>query len=424
MPNFPPYLSSKGNENQNMNQNQDTLGKIQLEPKNWHFSPNSEYCPWLSIALAAILLMSANASVTAQTVRSVRNIFELVALTPVSSNDVVFVQSYRERGDGGGGFFVPTNTISRTNLGTRISSASVGFSWDRVYSGAINVQWFGADGSRTKVRNATRAIQDAIDTASFVNGGLAAGSAVYIPGGTYWITNLLLHAAMTIYGDGMTDQTVLKGLPGSSGIMVTDSGNAAKINIRNLQINGNNEKYASLLQLGKNKYQFGTEGIIDGLWIRGIPSGIALDVSANVGRFQNITVQDADTAFRLTGNANKVSGIVVMRYYSYGLYLHTESSTFVNTHLEANLSDQAVPVYVTRANNSLIGLTISLTPDSKLKNLIVGNLNTTDWVTEIQIDGATVHVPKTSSFGAYLSHQGKEYGGGAAAKGKIFSYPK
>ena len=371
-----------------------------------------------SIAVAGFLVLS-QFSLSAESVQTVRTISELHRLPISPSSEVVIVQAYRIPNDGGGGIFILTNSAARTNLGTRIASGTPGYSWDRLAAGPFNVRWFGADGSRTGVRDATAAIQNAIDVAD-----AEVRSTVYFPGGTYWITNLLIPAAITIFGDGMTDQAVIKGLPNSSGLMITDKGSAAKINIRNLQISGNNQKYTSLLRLGYNSVLFGTEGVIENVWIRDSPGAVALDVNGNVGRFQNLTLQNVATGFRLIGDANKVSGVVVVKYSAFGLYLHTRSSSFVNTHLEGNLSDDTVPIYITRSLNWFSGLSISLTAQTKVKSLVVANLNVADQAYEVTIEGGTVNVPKSANFGHYLTHKGIGYGAGSSHSEKHFSYPR
>jgi hypothetical protein len=75
---------------------------------------------------------------------------------------------YSARGDGGGGLFVwNASSATLSNGGTILGSAPTG-RWFRVFSGAVNVRWFGARGTAPFVDN-TAAIQAAINTGLHVD---------------------------------------------------------------------------------------------------------------------------------------------------------------------------------------------------------------------------------------------------------------
>jgi hypothetical protein len=80
--------------------------------------------------------------------------------------DVVHVLGYYAPGDGGGGMFVMTNTVSSTNLGTRIYSARLNKSWERIRSPrGVRLAWFGADPNNTL--DCRAAFQAAADSMSY-----------------------------------------------------------------------------------------------------------------------------------------------------------------------------------------------------------------------------------------------------------------
>ncbi len=59
----------------------------------------------------------------------------------------IYVGGYYGEGDGGGGVFVLTNTVTSTNRGTRFEVVGAAKSYERVHDGNIDVRWFGAKGS-------------------------------------------------------------------------------------------------------------------------------------------------------------------------------------------------------------------------------------------------------------------------------------
>lgn len=62
--------------------------------------------------------------------------------------NVVEVLGYYAKYDGGGGQFTGTNTVTSTNLGTRIDSPVPSWSWERIRTpNEINLKWFGAKSS-------------------------------------------------------------------------------------------------------------------------------------------------------------------------------------------------------------------------------------------------------------------------------------
>jgi hypothetical protein len=124
----------------------------------------------------------------------VQNVAELKSLMP-SSAQYVQMAGHTEPGDGGDGLFHWTAGAARPNDGTVIGSAhSSNGRWRRMYSGPINVRWFGARGNGKDV---TEAIQSAIDVAD-------GGGTVVIPSGSYLVTRpLKLHQGVALIGDGL-----------------------------------------------------------------------------------------------------------------------------------------------------------------------------------------------------------------------------
>lgn len=136
------------------------------------------------------------------------SIANLRAIAPDTGKNV-FVSGYYSDGDGGGGeFYAVTGAAAgfyTDNGGTVIVPATGNGSaaWLRIgtnptskmFSGELNVRFFGAFGDGT---DSTLALQAAID----------AGSNIYLPSGLYKITTALtLHGHMNFYGDGGSSAT-------------------------------------------------------------------------------------------------------------------------------------------------------------------------------------------------------------------------
>lgn len=88
-------------------------------------------------------------------IRSYDSVADLVAAQTVNVYPLVHVKGYYAPGDGGGGFFVPTNTVASTNYGSRINSGVASWSWEAQFENdEINVLRFGAKGDGTTVDTA------------------------------------------------------------------------------------------------------------------------------------------------------------------------------------------------------------------------------------------------------------------------------
>ena len=105
----------------------------------------------------------------------VEDVAELKTVMPGSAQ-YVQLAAHTKPGDGGDGLFRWTSGKATANNGTIIgSTVASGGHWRRIYSGPVNVRWFGARGDGTEV---STEIQHAINT-------VAGGGTVLIPAGSY-----------------------------------------------------------------------------------------------------------------------------------------------------------------------------------------------------------------------------------------------
>src|SRR5262249_23305973 len=134
-------------------------------------------------------------------------------------NALAVLEGWYAPGDGGGGVFAWAFFDGSGGVddgGTVLHSSGFGnvasYGWRRIYSGPLDVRWFGATGDGLTPGDA--AIQRAIDAAAAPLGG-----SVEIPPGVYMITATLKHRSnVMIAGHGR--RSVLKRDPTSSVLTV------------------------------------------------------------------------------------------------------------------------------------------------------------------------------------------------------------
>lgn len=126
-------------------------------------------------------------SLTSKDLASTKLFDSIAELKLISGSiaDKLEVLGYYEKGDGGGGTFYWDATSTETdNGGTIIQATGVTTGrWKRVFSGAINVKWFGAKGDNTF--DNTLAIQNSIVYATTNK------TSVFVPSGIYNIKGIL-----------------------------------------------------------------------------------------------------------------------------------------------------------------------------------------------------------------------------------------
>jgi len=171
------------------------------------------------------------------------NVAQMVASSISVSTNLVSVKGYYTPGDGGGGFFVLTNTASGTNFGKRLASATPFYSWDRIDAPPINVRQFGAKGDGST--DDTARIQNAIDLVAASGAGQ-----INIPYGAYRVTSLnLQHSDLAIVGEVGLNRTVICG--GTNGYPMFDCAGAQRITLKDLYFESTNNYPSCAILLGR-----------------------------------------------------------------------------------------------------------------------------------------------------------------------------
>ena len=109
-----------------------------------------------------------------------------------STADKLEVLGYYEKGDGGGGlFYWDSESTEVDNGGTVIQATGVTTGrWKRVFSGAVNVKWFGILPSSSSIENSDR-LDGLINILKKYPEGSSSVQEVYIPEGTYNINRTI-----------------------------------------------------------------------------------------------------------------------------------------------------------------------------------------------------------------------------------------
>jgi hypothetical protein len=221
----------------------------------------------------------------------------------------------------------------------------------------------------------TAAINDALSVV---------GQPVQLGAHNYLISNLTIPAGQQLFGQGM-HQTNLICRPGSVGTMFTDRGGrsgAAKIDIRGVAFYGNHCSYSHGFRLGHNTVQFGTEGVLDHIWVRDLPGGFpGIDVNGNVGVF-GFLVSQSTGGLQLLGSALMATHLE--SYDSSGFEVGG-SKTVCNfgdaqigaLEVEAQANGTA-SVYLS-GNTHISMLTVSLIPGFRADHLVEVGPRVTSW---------------------------------------------
>jgi hypothetical protein len=294
--------------------------------------------------------------------------------TSSGSNPTIIVGGYSTPGDGGGGlFYWDTTSSTGDNGGTIIvPTGSSSGRWKRIYSGSIDVRWFGATSASD-----LGAIVNTCDTAL----GSAAGE-IYVPPGDYAIKTIVTLSAghklrlgkghyttgtfglsdapfhmndnTEICGEGWA--TIVDNAPSGTIILATGNVNNAgntNIAIRDLQFLGGNDRNPdanSTISLGNAK-----SSIVERIWLNGTAGlGVSLGESSLTGyHCEDCWIKDClftdtygsatnvvnATGFHIVNNTFRNLGAGVNPSYACDCEPNTSSDLLQNFEISGNTID-------------------------------------------------------------------------------------
>lgn len=175
---------------------------------------------------------------------------------------------------------------------------------------------FGAAGDYVSATGAgtddTAAVQAALDWA--YARGVDAPRAIMMTAGNFLVGQITTYPSTTIIGTGRhTSAFWCK--TGTRGAWWSDRGNGAqKLMLSGVAFYGRgNRALTAVAHFGLDGMQFGTEGIIQGCWFRDAPNGYGLACNANVGIFNDLTLESCRNPFFLLGNGNLGHNLIAMQ---------------------------------------------------------------------------------------------------------------
>ncbi|KRA83186.1 hypothetical protein [Altererythrobacter sp. Root672] len=216
----------------------------------------------------------------------------------------------------------------------------------------------------------TAAIQRAIDWA--YGEGKSAARAILMSPKLFLCGPITTYPTTTIVGTGRQTSAFCC-RDGTVGAWWSDRGKGAqKLMLSGITWYGRHQPgLTHICVFGKDGVQFGTEGILQGLWTRDAPNAVGLWINGNVGIVRDLTTQRCATGIEVLGNANHLENIFVMEC-SQGARLH---GCFVRgLHIEATDSG---------------GLPLWLYGDSHVTDLLQSNAKETEFDELIVVDTGT-----------------------------------
>jgi len=183
--------------------------------------------------------IAVNKKYTAEDFKYIRNtIKDMLAISDIEDGDVCFVKGYHSVDDGGGGYFYwdanedkanhnggtiidpnivfPTDWSNTTQQSTWFTAGTGSGCWKRIYSGDVDVKWFGATGDGVT------------DDSNAFNSAIQASYNVFIPKGNYSISNVTPRSGSSIRGISRKDVMLI--------VNANDSGAFTYSSIYNLTI--------------------------------------------------------------------------------------------------------------------------------------------------------------------------------------------
>lgn len=283
---------------------------------------------------------------------------------------------------------------------------------------AVFPEWYGAKADAaidaSSGTDSTTGLAAAITAATLDAAGAVGMHELRLASGNYLTGNLVFPPAFTMRGTGrQTTNFVAK--TGTTGKWFTDNGSASKIILEGFAMYARGlAGITHGLQLGRNGTEHGTEGYVKDIWVRDCSAAgaYAVDILANVGIYQGITVQASAKGIRIGGSPSHVSELIVMQPTEVGADL---SYCAINgLHVEAP-GNSCVPVLLTR-NTHIDGLSIALANSTTISHLVELTADTTVWsVNDFMLFFGSTPAGVTVSNGNFKRADGTYFGGNATA---------
>lgn len=264
-------------------------------------------------------------------------LLRLIDPTVFVAGYIAYVAGYAAVNDGGGGLFEynPTS-VQSDNDGTIIRPANGIGRWHRLFSGPVNVKWFGAKGDG--LVNDTASVQNANNALGGINGSSGNGGLIFAPAGNYSVTTVAISPHVGIIGDGTQTTRFTSTFSGYVFVCGNDVAPSYGTSISNLSIilasdNTHGINLAATFQAQvQNVYIEGnftaTKNCI-GILIDG------LNVGSQFTTLINVDVNHIKIGYRITGGTVKATTVIAVGCQAYGDLNHFAGINSVGVDFES-----------------------------------------------------------------------------------------
>lgn len=184
-------------------------------------------------------------------------IAELTAFPAHRLNDGAgcLVKGYYAAGDGGGGlFYWDANSSAAANGGTIIAPDAGAGRWKRLYSGPVNLRWFGAKGD---------GVTDDVDSIQAAFAALETGGRLEIPAGAYLFSEtLVLNRSASLVGFGSVSRQLEDGANVNSAVRFIYSGDETALLIERIETGTLNGLFFDGIEFKPSVSGEGGDGIV------------------------------------------------------------------------------------------------------------------------------------------------------------------
>jgi len=225
----------------------------------------------------------------------------------------------------------------------------------------FDVRKYGAKGDGTT--NDTAAIQAALDAAAVA--GAANKSRVYLPAGTYMMSNLLINASVILQGASMS-VTKLKRITGSTGTALRErtsaEGNASGASgiwMRDFHIDGN-ATAGDGFNIGNQVAgaQLNFLAGMENLYATAFPSGTGFIINTNAVKNGYLWSNANQRGFLVSGGGSLWDGLWAENNTGTDIEIASVGDTFA--HLQTETAASAKPVVITGNANRIFGIYAAL----------------------------------------------------------------
>ncbi len=228
---------------------------------------------------------------------------------------------------------------------------------------------------------AIRAGTSTTDVTTYIQAALTAQAdkSLYIPYGTYRVSNLTVAQNTSVWADSPRT-TRFVAVAGSTGVMVIDNGNASGIMLHGFTLDGNGENYTKILSLGNVSTVTGTLGNISDMFMRTTATtGICLDINGNEWWGDRVTTLGCATGALLNGTYVDITHLSVTNTTTVAIDVVAGNNSLTEPEVEAPANGSLIyriangPIKLTSPKCSL-GVSRTITDCINLTSVSDGNV--------------------------------------------------